>query len=429
MTSDAEQWILNVQHQGKDFMKSPLQLNQCTVISSSFEADIVLRRLRYSDTSIEITWKTPSEGEQDKAKDTPLPHIQITSNTEDLDVDGDTYTKPYSVQNEITIIKIEQLKIIVSTVTAFENYVRQHNSDTPDEILKKGDIKDQISSNDVDPMKTGATDSKQINKTKLRNEKTSSTLSFFTKLTPAIYVAFAFSSLTLISILGYYSHILTVREKHETIQQLKKLKKNELEMLEKIRKKKKTDIENNFNDIMTYYPDLHLTLDYDTETETAVISGFSTNKSQTDGFVRSLRDDLGIEVEFRINSIQNLSQMINDELSQTSAGEVSLVYINEQKLSCITSSYNKDHYAEIEQYIKQIVRKAGYTNDISCTKVLFSKEEISFVSNADYPFVKLKNGSVFFEDSEVSQGVYLTKIENDKLTFQFRKTKFYLTLK
>lgn len=428
MTTDSEQWVVHVQSTGKDFIKSALVVNKKTTISSSFESDIVLRKLQTGETKIQLSWvQAPSvhrDAEQTDAEQPQrVPCVQISTKSSSLQVDNNEYLKPYLIKNDITIISVDALTIILSTQAAFDAYRLQ--GDTEDSPLADDDS--AVAETEMTAVREVVKKRPPSSKFEPR-KKMAALISKLPNPKHAVYAATALSVVVLVGTIGFVVDTVFLQAKAKEQQRLNRLK-TENAFQQKKQRKKNRDIHNDFNAIMAYYPNLQLTLDYDPNTEKAIISGYSSDTNQAERFVRSLKDDLGIDVEFKIKSVENLSVDINTKLAQTALGDVSLVYPDKGKLTCITSAYESEQYSNTEKTINSIAKNTGYPEEIKCTKVLFSKREISFVSNTEYPFVKLKNGSVFFKDSEVSQGVFLVDIDDDKLTFKFKNTKFYLTLR
>lgn len=453
MSTDEKQWVVHVKSAGKDFIRSELVLNKKATISSSFESNIVLRKLQDGNTKIQLSWvpKPPNHGEAAEAphgvkreaeKPERIPYIQINSESDALQVDGAKYLKPYLIGNDITMVSLNELTIILSTQKAFDAYLNKTQAPEPDDQASSVDgeaVPAQVDEFVHEEEDTAVAETEMLaarkavkaqrsKESKLQDIK-KQIRSIIDKLptpSPAMYAAGALSAVFMIGTFGYFGYSSYSQDQVRSKQHMLRM---QTEAQQKTRRKKHRDIHNDFNAIMAYYPNLQLSLDYDVARETAVISGYSSDTNQTERFVRSLKDDLGINVEFKIRSVEALSQEINKTLSKTAMGEVSLVYPEKGKLSCITSAYDAGEYKTIEHNIGKIAKNTGYPEAIKCTKVLFSKGEISFVSNTEYPFVKLKNGSVFFKDSEISQGVFLVDIDDDKLTFSFQNTKFYLTLR
>lgn len=513
MTSELSEWVIHVRSKNKAFIKSSLAPNKKILISGSFDADIVLRKLRDSNTKIQVSWvqapkpaspaskkpeATPTTPEltlmpleeynapaisnaahnnnnmggpaKDKKENKPekptrVPMVQIKTQSKNLTVDDQEYLKPYLIKNEITKITQDELTIIISTAEKFEAHLAAATAKPASQAAKTDAEKspeqnaetEEVSSNDIenpenpshkhsgkaersdsetssdkdDKQDAQNADKKKRIKQKSKSKHAGALKERFQKVKskippihPAVTISGVAASVLLVGAVGYFIYDFT-SSKH--VPQNRQLMAKTVTPTSTPSKTKSRDITNYFYEILAYYPQLHLNIDF--TPKGAVISGYSADSSQSERFMRALKNDLDIAVEFRIHSLETLSQNINQKLSKTAAGEVSLVYVEKDKLTCISSAFDSDEHPKIERSINESAQTLGYPNEITCTKILFSKDEISFVSNTDYPFVKLKNGNVFFKDSEISRGIFLTGIDNEKLTFKFRDTTFFLTLK
>lgn len=453
MSSDLEEWVVHVQIKGKDFIRSALTPNKPTTISGSFDADIVLRKLQENETKIQFKWvkqasettdstdKTNTKSEQKTDHQTPepqqapslIPFVQIASQSTSLQVNDADYVKPFVIKNDLAKISLPDLTILISTQSAFDAYqagaeAQSTKENEHDSLPAHEDDADETNTESSKPR--AAKKAKAKKGCKLRFQVPPAIINTIKNTHTAVIASFAALSVITLSTASYFTYDYFAKENRKDRMRLNRLSIASNESAQKkIKQERHADVVNDFNAIMSYYPNLHLELDYRPEKNSAIISGYTSDPGEAERFARSLQDDLGIGIEFQIKSLDGLSKEINTKLSETTIGEVSLVYPEKGKLTCITSAYEQAQYAEIEEQIRSISRATGYPEDIKCVKVLFSKDEISFVSNAEYPFVKLKNGSIYFKDSEVSQGVFLVDINEERLVFMFQNTKFYLTLR